>query len=542
MTKTVAASNAPAEWKAAANYVCDGTDDHIEIQSALSSNEAVILSPGLFNIRANLTAGTGNITGQGMDQTHLSFRNNAKFLFNNNAVQTIDGFSFDGSNFSTDGTRWMGLFFIRGSNKTVQNVSGTADNGIQAVFYCLSDPSIGNPIQNITFKNCHVADANTYAFVHSQWYYQTHPFTPVNDSSTHKNIRYENCTALRCGSSTGFNPWVTGFDFAEMNHIDGLVVKNCRAEQIWESGFHFEFGPQKRNCLIEDCISKNNGQKPYKTTGFSNGYTYPSHGTDYFGDGFVCVSYNEWGEVRFRRCLAEGNSWYGFHGNKGVVFEDCTETKTGVTLLRDGTTRTLSGSLKDLYKPAGYRMYPSRGGSIQYTGQIYDCLSIEANGYGVEIDSADRIYVDGLTIVDPVGNFGRGCSFGVHGEQFTNVTINNLKLYSNLDTPIQCRNNVTAIYDGGYIVTTDPGPVYFTGGSTSGCQFKNFIIYSDATLQGETGVTRDGSFVISALVVSGMTKQAFANAPPKPGVTPPVEDPTLTGKQVGSTIVLEWEV
>ncbi len=72
----VAASNAPANVIAVADYTCDGTDDHVQINAALgallNSKGTVVLSTGTFS-----TGGTVNITvsqtlrGQGIDATMI---------------------------------------------------------------------------------------------------------------------------------------------------------------------------------------------------------------------------------------------------------------------------------------------------------------------------------------------------------------------------------------------------------------------------------------------------------------------------------------
>ena len=55
----VAASDAPAAWRTAANYLCDGTGDQVEINAALlaavnsGKGGKVELSPGTFNVAAN---------------------------------------------------------------------------------------------------------------------------------------------------------------------------------------------------------------------------------------------------------------------------------------------------------------------------------------------------------------------------------------------------------------------------------------------------------------------------------------------------------
>lgn len=60
----VAANDAPADWKKAASYVCDGTNDEVQIQAAIDALDAtyggrVILSPGTFTVaKAGSTSGS----------------------------------------------------------------------------------------------------------------------------------------------------------------------------------------------------------------------------------------------------------------------------------------------------------------------------------------------------------------------------------------------------------------------------------------------------------------------------------------------------
>jgi hypothetical protein len=79
VTFVVAADNASDATKAAADYVCDGTNDHVEIQQALDAaqlfNRAGIvqLSEGVFNINADLVLGEDVwLRGAGPQATYVS--------------------------------------------------------------------------------------------------------------------------------------------------------------------------------------------------------------------------------------------------------------------------------------------------------------------------------------------------------------------------------------------------------------------------------------------------------------------------------------
>lgn len=74
----IAANNAPQSWKDAATYQCDGTDDGVEINSAIASvtesiGEHIVLSPGTFNVtqtnRPVISKGNIWLQGSGMGAT-----------------------------------------------------------------------------------------------------------------------------------------------------------------------------------------------------------------------------------------------------------------------------------------------------------------------------------------------------------------------------------------------------------------------------------------------------------------------------------------
>jgi hypothetical protein len=79
-TFLVAASNAHAASRALANYVCDGTDDQVEINTAIAALPAtvrgrVLLSEGTFTISAQIAIGAGSdnttLEGMGIGATEL---------------------------------------------------------------------------------------------------------------------------------------------------------------------------------------------------------------------------------------------------------------------------------------------------------------------------------------------------------------------------------------------------------------------------------------------------------------------------------------
>ena len=77
----VASSEATADERAAADYVCDGTDDHVEIQLAIDAMIAwsgygrVVLSGGTFYCTENILCDVIELVGVGPSQTTIQFAN-----------------------------------------------------------------------------------------------------------------------------------------------------------------------------------------------------------------------------------------------------------------------------------------------------------------------------------------------------------------------------------------------------------------------------------------------------------------------------------
>lgn len=60
-TYVVAASDAPASWRAQCDTLCTGTNDHLNIQEALDAGYDVLLSPGTFYIEVSLSLSSNNM-------------------------------------------------------------------------------------------------------------------------------------------------------------------------------------------------------------------------------------------------------------------------------------------------------------------------------------------------------------------------------------------------------------------------------------------------------------------------------------------------
>lgn len=489
-TLWIAANNSSAADKASANYVCDGVNDNQEIQTALDA----LLSGGivhLYNGTYNCTGiikpkASTTLEGGGESETYLKFTNDGRINVDREYV-TLDGFNIQGNGYST-GVKWLGVVTIRASHAKIHNIKGTADASIQAVFLLLHDPTVYNPVlEDVEFINCKAIDTGTYGFIHNAW------------GTTNKeinNIRYENCQAINCGRFGAFNPWVTGFDFAELNDIKGLRVKNCLAEGTLESGFHFEFDPKKVDCILEDCISRNNGQKPYPTKPYN-----PSDmSTHYFGCGYYAPN----ADVKFIRCTAEGNSMNGFLSTNGGKLYNCVEKTTGAGKT-DYTYR----------KPAGYYALPCR--TINPSLVMENCTSIDSYAYGIWIDNAANVQILNFQLVNPVGVNGKGTCLGGTNGQFDNSTVNIYASGERVETLVWAKDNKNTVFSG-QIVSDCAKPLLVEGSRTSNVLVKNMEFVSNTLPPGPGGVT-----IASTVPAGQVTLQNVYVTPP----SAPTDKPDL---------------
>ncbi len=431
-TLTVAASDSTELSKNQADYVCDGVNDQAEIQAALAAlpeGGTVALSEGTFNCAGVIAPPAGTtLSGQGPDATNLVFTNDGRIDVDREHV-TLDGFHVEGSGYSS-GVKWLGVITVRASHAAVHNLTGTADASIQAVFLLIHDPTVYAPtLEDVEFVNCKAVDTGTYGFLHNAW---------GSSNKVIKDVRYENCAAINCGKYGQFNPWITGFDFAELNDIEGLRVTNCLAEGNLESGFHFEFDPKVTDAVLENCVSRNNGQKPYP----DRPYQQSDMSTHYFGAGYYAPN----ADVTFKNCTAESNSLYGFYTTNGGKLYDCVEKDTGAGKT-DYTQR----------QPAGYYSAPCRSANPSLV--MENCTSIDSHGYGIQIDRASNVQIENFQMVNPAGIDGKGSSLG---GQFSDASVDIIASGDQVETLVWAKDNQNAQYTGE--ITSDSPKAFLVEG------------------------------------------------------------------------------
>ncbi len=515
-TITVAASDSTSTAKAEADYVCDGSNDQAEIQNAINALPAgggtVQLTEGTFNCAGSiLPRAHTTLSGQGDDATFIRFTNDGILRVDAEYV-TLENFHVEGTGYSA--SRDFGVVYIRAGHNAVRDVTGTADRTIQALFYVRS-VGLGNKnIEDIEFTRVVADSPGTYGFIHSSW---------GTNYKVHKNIRYTDCKAIDCGRYSAYNPWVTGFDFAELNDIEGLRVTRCIAEGTLESGFHFEYGPTKKDIVFTDCISRNNGQKPFPAT-------YSLGGEDYFGAGY----YAPRGPYTFNNCTAEGNSAYGFFFSypDGVYLDNCTDLETG----RGKTDYSA-------VKPTSFFIVQSLVTNANPSIVMEDCASIDSHGRGLYATLVDYVQIKNFTMTNPGGINGVGALIGdpALGVGFVSSNVD-IHASGNSASKLVTVNSASNSKFTGSIVSDVATPFTVAGGGTNNVVVEGIKTVSNTLPVGSTGITTSGvnsgavSIVNCAVVRPGSTPLPTPTTP-----TPVPTTPAPSGKPDLVVTDISWE-
>lgn len=205
---------------------------------------------------------------------------------------------------------------------------------------------------DIRFTDCSVYQSDMMGFV----LYRS-AGTP-----TFKDIYFTRCHAEECGkAATRYNDWACGIDVAEGNAdmtVENIYVTNCSAKRNWESGFHMEGMPVKRNIVIQGCISEDNGI---------------DKGAPTYGRGFGAAD-----DTILMGCIARGNALVGIGVNDNakcignIVF---------------GESVTARGIVK-----------------VGQNGQIMDNSIYDVTGNGIDLTSADHFICANNRIVGVGGD------------------------------------------------------------------------------------------------------------------------------------------
>ncbi|WP_220680608.1 right-handed parallel beta-helix repeat-containing protein [Methanofollis formosanus] len=341
-----------------ADYLCDGVSDQVEIQEALDragGGEKVLLRPGIYHCDDSITLREGFcLEGSDKETTTL------EFVGGWIGVVAKDHTNLRHLTISGNGAVW-----VRGSHVTVQWVTVTGDPRMNGGFTVWAE---GRIIEDVVFEDCTAIDLSWTGF----------NVDGRGDSILVRGLRYERCQAVRCGADDNSHPWSAGFILAEHNDLEDTIVKDCYAEDNWESGFHIEPAVSVKNVVLENCTAVKNGLR--KNCSYPESASPELKGLT-FGAGFTINN-----AATVKRCIAEENyRGYFLWSTDGAHFEDCSAVR----------------SYKDDYAIVHHSGYTAGNSFV-------DCLSTEAGRHALSIRNAANLRFENFTAFSPAGD-GHSC-------------------------------------------------------------------------------------------------------------------------------------
>jgi hypothetical protein len=238
-----------------------------------------------------------------------------------------------------------------------------------------------------------------------------------------RRVNINKCLVYRCGYEStryqGTESAVTGIDYCEGGSgqvFEDIIIRDSRAEECWEAGFHCEPAPHKKTVLIDGCVAVNN------TLGDGTQLS-----TKLYSANFLVQPFN--GLITINNCKSYGANkgvHIGFVGTSGVAriinteFINTSGTPIYSAQTTGGDLSIIGGSIK---------------GTPRYAIQVYspntliEGMKIETagiSGYGIVIGSAaapvSNVKLDDVHIVTS------GVSYGVQLYYITDLRMNRCRV------------------------------------------------------------------------------------------------------------------
>lgn len=405
-TKIVAAVNASAQMLAAADYVCDGVADEVQINAALAalpaSGGTVQLSEGTFTLAAGVTFAAGvrrALRGMGMEATTLVAVNAGGVPINTWLVR-IDGDYDEVSDLTVDGNR-------------ANNASATSMVGVESIMG-----------QSALIERVRVLNSMAYGIV-------TSSTAGENGNAIVRDCLLEGCvTGILPRAPIGRPVMVTGCT-AKGNTGGGfvcgagpVVFSDCQA--ISNAGAGFTVGVA--DSRLTNCTAQSNGAYGFNISG-ANTQLAGCRAISNTSGGFITTGAG----TQFVGCTASVGSinGHGFTSDTGAI-----DTLYSGCMARD----TLAGYACFYHASAGRSTYVGCQ-ALNYiywafrvtAGEIHvrDCYAYGASGSvctAISLEYGANHVIDGCRIVN---NGGYGVYSVVPNVQITNNSIYGSSLNAN---------------------------------------------------------------------------------------------------------------
>lgn len=260
-TKVVAASDATADEKAAADALCDGSSDETEINAALAADTRIVLSSGTFTIDGTITAAVADVTLEGQGRGTTIFLANASDC----DVITVGGDGWAIKNLKIDGNR---------TNQTANRCHGIfasdKDDGLIENIYAVNC-GYASLAGAFTFRLCNYWEIS-FCEVYNSGHYGIQLWGASMGGANY-HFQIENCIVRDGAVDDGFlidggrdiklaNCLASGnsyanFNIGESDAAYSVSLVNCHSEYAVEgSGFRIK---QSHYCTMTGCTSYEDG-------------------------------------------------------------------------------------------------------------------------------------------------------------------------------------------------------------------------------------------------------------------------------------------
>jgi len=346
----IAARDAPAADRNAADVVCDGKTDVAVLAKALAvPDREVVLTAGTFDANAGFTS-AGNrylrpaegvtVRGVGPGLTRLmAGREPCRIAVEAPGVTlaNLGGYGYVGVQDTADRFACEDVYLIHSLDGRSYLDFGRR-GGCKAAFMVWGRK--GRTVRDLTFRRCSAERSYHHGFSMN--------LAGANEGGGFADVLFDQCHAIAAGSV--MERWSCGFDIPDAGDIVRMTVRDSQATDCWQDGFHLDGswdGHRQRavDVLFERCRAQSCGWRP--GTGpaelYQSGFYIQSATlVDCVAErcrkaGFLCKN-QEPGGLVLERCRDTGSAYslvieYGGNGAKVKGFVSIGATRRALQMV-----------------------------------------------------------------------------------------------------------------------------------------------------------------------------------------------------------------
>ena len=408
----IAARDSPPGEKAGADIVCDGKTDVTVLAKALSvPDREVRLCRGTFDGNAGFSA-AGNrylrpaenvtVRGAGPGLTRLVAEHEpCRIAVDAPGVTlaNLGGFGFVGIQDTADRFTCEDVYITHSLDGRTYLPFGKK-GGCTAAFMVWGRK--GRTIRDLVFHRCSVVKSYHHAFSMN--------LAGASEGGGFADVLFDQCHAISAGSGqetrpgsavTGDRDWSCGFDIPDAGDVSRMTVRDCRAVNCWQDGFHLDGSwnghrQVAKDVLFERCTAElcgaRSGTVPTELyqSGFyvQSGRLVDCHAARCRKAGFLCKN-QEAGGLSLTDCSDTGSAYglvieYGGNGAKVEGFVSDGATRRALQMV--GNDASIGIEIRN-FAGAGRPVLLGITERVEFVdapGHMEDLKRYRARGYGMK--------------------------------------------------------------------------------------------------------------------------------------------------------------